>query len=41
MAPKVDAACRFAERTGHIAAIGAMEDALAILTGQAGTIVKA
>lgn len=39
MAPKVDAACRFAERTGRIAAIGALEEAEAILDGQAGTIV--
>jgi len=41
MAPKVEAACRFAERTGRIAAIGAMVDAPAILAGRAGTIVKA
>jgi carbamate kinase len=41
MAPKVAAACRFAERTGRTAAIGALEDAQAILAGRAGTIVKA
>jgi carbamate kinase len=41
MAPKIEAACRFAERTGRIAAIGAMDEAQAILAGQAGTIVKA
>jgi len=41
MAPKVEAACRFAERTGRIAAIGAMEDAQAMLAGRAGTIVTA
>jgi carbamate kinase len=41
MAPKVEAACRFAERTGRIAAIGAVEDAEAILAGRVGTIVKA
>jgi carbamate kinase len=40
MAPKVEAACRFAERTGGIAAIGAMEEAQAILRGTAGTIVR-
>lgn len=41
MAPKVDAACRFVERTGGIAAIGALEDALEILAGGAGTTVVA
>lgn len=41
MAPKVEAACRFAERTGRVAAIGAMEEAPAILDGRTGTIVKA
>ena len=40
MAPKVVAACRFAERTGGIAVIGAMEGALAMLDGRAGTIVR-
>jgi carbamate kinase len=39
MGPKVEAACRFVERTGRIAAIGAMEQAVAILAGTAGTIV--
>jgi carbamate kinase len=41
MGPKVEAACWFAERTGCIAAIGAMEQAPAILIGAAGTVVKA
>ena len=41
MGPKVEAACRFAERTGRMAAIGAIEDAEAILAGNAGTIVTA
>jgi carbamate kinase len=41
MAPKVAAACRFAERTGRVAAIGAMDDAQAILAGQAGTLIAA
>jgi carbamate kinase len=40
MGPKVAAACRFAERTGRLAAIGALEEAQAILEGRAGTIVK-
>jgi carbamate kinase len=39
MGPKVDAACRFVERTGRMAAIGAMEQAVAILAGTAGTMV--
>ena len=37
MGPKVQAAVRFAERTGGLAAIGALEDAEAILAGRAGT----
>jgi carbamate kinase len=41
MAPKVEAACRFAERTGHVAAIGAIDDAEAVLAGNAGTTVAA
>ncbi len=40
MAPKVEAACRFVERTGRTAAIGAVEDAGAVLAGEAGTIVR-
>ena len=39
MAPKVKAACRFAERTGGIAAIGALADAAEILQGRRGTRV--
>ena len=39
MAPKVEAACRFVETTGGIAGIGALADAAAILTGEAGTMV--
>ena len=39
MAPKVDAACRFAEATGRPAAIGALGDAAAILRGERGTRV--
>ena len=39
MGPKVDAACRFVELTGGVAAIGRLEDAVPILRGEAGTIV--
>jgi carbamate kinase len=39
MGPKVDAASRFVELTGDMAAIGALEDAVAIVQGRAGTIV--
>jgi carbamate kinase len=41
MAPKVDAACRFAEASARVAAIGALEDAAAILRGERGTRVTA
>ena len=41
MGPKVDAACRFAERTGGLAGIGRLEDAAAILRGERGTRVRA
>jgi carbamate kinase len=36
MGPKVEAACRFAER-GGIAMVGALTEAVAILAGDAGT----
>jgi carbamate kinase len=39
MAPKVEAACRFVEATGGLAAIGALADAGRILRGEAGTRV--
>jgi carbamate kinase len=39
MGPKVEAACRFVETTGDMAAIGRLEDALRILDGSAGTII--
>lgn len=39
MGPKVEAACRFVEVTGGLAAIGRLEDVEAILAGSAGTIV--
>lgn len=37
MGPKVDAACRFVERTGQTTAIGALDQAEAVLAGTAGT----
>jgi len=40
MSPKVEAACRFVERTGGTAAIGALEDAAEILAGEAGTTIR-
>lgn len=40
MAPKVEAVCRFVERTQRFAAIGAIEQAAAMLNGEAGTIVS-
>ena len=40
MGPKVDAACSFVEKTGHRAAIGAIEEAQALLDGRAGTVVE-
>ena len=39
MGPKVEAACRFVETTGGRAAIGALDDAARLLTGEAGTLV--
>jgi carbamate kinase len=39
MGPKVQAVCHFVDTTGRMAAIGALADAQAILTGTAGTIV--
>jgi carbamate kinase len=41
MGPKVEAACRFVEATGGIAAIGDLADAASILEGRAGTTVTA
>ena len=39
MAPKVEAACEFVERTGGIVGIGGLTDAEAILAGRAGTLI--
>jgi carbamate kinase len=41
MAPKVEAACRFAEGTGNRAAIGALRDVARVVQGEAGTQVRA
>ncbi|MCU0633150.1 MAG: carbamate kinase [Methanolinea sp.] len=41
MGPKVEAACRFVERTGKRAAIGALSDIPGLVTGEAGTQVTA
>jgi carbamate kinase len=40
MGPKVEAACSFARETGGLAGIGALEDAVAVLEGRAGTLVS-
>jgi carbamate kinase len=39
MGPKVDAACRFVEATGAMAAIGRLDDAEALLHRKAGTVI--
>ncbi len=41
MGPKVRAACWFAQKTGKVAAIGALADLERIVKGEAGTIFKA
>jgi carbamate kinase len=41
MAPKAEAVCEFVDATGGFAAIGRLEDAAAILRGEAGTRVTA
>jgi carbamate kinase len=41
MGPKVEAACRFVERTGGTAAIGSLDEIEEILDGRAGTQVSA
>jgi carbamate kinase len=40
MAPKVEAACRFVERTGGTAAIGALSDAADMLLAKKGTLIR-
>ena len=39
MGPKADAACRFVEHTGGVAAIARLDEALPALAGLAGTLV--
>lgn len=41
MGPKVEAACRFVDRTGRRAAIGAIDQAEAVIRGEAGTSISA
>lgn len=41
MGPKVEAACDFVEQSGGRAGIGRLEDAAAILAGEAGTLITA
>jgi carbamate kinase len=41
MGPKVESACRFAETTGAVARIGALEDARRVFQGAAGTCIVA
>ena len=40
MGPKVEAACRFVEATGKMAAIGRLDAATALLRREAGTTVS-
>lgn len=40
MGPKVEAVCRFVERTGRTAAIGALDDAAGVHAGRCGTQVR-
>jgi carbamate kinase len=41
MGPKVEAACAYARQTGGRAGIGALDDAVAIVEGRAGTLISA
>lgn len=40
MAPKIKAACEFVEQSGGVAGIGGLQDANAILAGEAGTLIE-
>src|SRR5690606_23719847 len=40
MGPKVEAACRFVERTGRRATIGALADAPMMVRGESGTLIQ-
>lgn len=39
MGPKIEAACDFVERTGHMAVIGSLDRAVGVAAGQGGTII--
>jgi carbamate kinase len=39
MGPKVEAACRFVTATGRPAVIGSLDDAAAVVRGDAGTVI--
>jgi carbamate kinase len=41
MGPKVEAACAYVGQTGGRAGIGALDDAVAIVEGRAGTLISA
>jgi len=41
MGPKVRAACSFVEQTGRLAAIGSIDDTVAMMHGEAGTTITA
>ena len=40
MAPKISAACRFVEATGGHAGVGCMGDAVEIVRGRRGTVIR-
>jgi len=40
MGPKIDAVCQFIDAGGSLAAIGALDDAAALLRGEAGTVLR-
>ena len=39
MEPKIKAACEFVEQSGGVVGIGRLQDANAILAGEAGTLI--
>ncbi|GAL20010.1 carbamate kinase [Vibrio maritimus] len=39
MGPKIDASCEFIQQGGQMVGIGALEDGLRILEGNAGTVI--
>jgi carbamate kinase len=40
MGPKIEAACRFVERTGGVAGIGSLADAREVVAGRRGTLIR-